>query len=242
MLSERRNLINAKVNRHAGADAWPAAGTWMVGFGQRFGTSFSMELALRTDTPFEVATPAAGAPRALHPAGAGGALRDLLATACVNGESVLRLVGSGETLSFAGGCKVFFPIATHANDATDGALAVVTTPDLEVTYYAESEDTWHLDLRVGLTVANKVQRMHGLLGQTLHWDEATPAAVEGGDDLRYAVQGGDLLSADFAYSQFGKAASPAAKLRRALSSGAAPAAAARGLAAGTPGGLRAAHA
>ncbi|KAI8469607.1 MAG: hypothetical protein J3K34DRAFT_469869 [Monoraphidium minutum] len=155
-------------------------------------------------------------------------LRSLLAAARVNGEDVLGKVGSGDTLEVAAGTRVHFPAATHAADSTDGPVMVVVTPATTWTWYLESEDTWHLDFKVAINVGSGIKQMHGLLGQSLHWDPSAPAAVEGSDDMLYVVPDG-LLGTDTKFGLFGKpAAAVALGVRRALS-----AAAAGGLAAGS---------
>ncbi|KAI8467054.1 MAG: hypothetical protein J3K34DRAFT_524055 [Monoraphidium minutum] len=234
--SEARMQVNAEVDRLAGPDAWPAAGTWITGLGLRSaaGAGMAVELRMRKDAAYTV-VPEGGKTRALQPEGApkgAAGLRALLAAASVNGEDVLGKVGSGETLDLGGGNSVHLPANTHTGDATDGPVMVVKTPDTTWTWYLESEDTWHLDFKVALNAGNAITRMHGLLGQTLHWARDSPAVLEGGDELRYAVRDG-LLGSDFAFNLFGKAGGRApAGSRRELTQ-----ATSAGLAAGSPAAL-----
>ncbi|KAI8474668.1 MAG: hypothetical protein J3K34DRAFT_491743 [Monoraphidium minutum] len=265
LVSEARMQFNAEVDRLAGADAWPAAGTWMTGLGLRSGGGMAVELRLRKDVNYAL-TPDGNKTRAMRPEGAAAGaagLRALLASAAVNGEDVLGRVGSGDTLTCGADGAVSFPATTHAADPTDGPVMVIITPDTAWTWYIESEDTCedasyvrpcppctpprHLDFRLELRPGNAITRMHGLLGtlqltqrpahpsplrQSLYWAPGAPAAVEGGDDLLYAVAGG-LLGTDTRFGLFGKTA-PAPGARRTLMAAATPAAAAAaGLVAGS---------
>ncbi|KAI8462222.1 MAG: hypothetical protein J3K34DRAFT_463038 [Monoraphidium minutum] len=90
---------------------------------------------------------------------------------------------------------------------------VIATPAMQITVYLETEDITHMDFAVSL-VKRRITAMHGMLGQSLHWAPGAPAAVEGDDDMLYAVAGGDLLGADFKYNLFGKADAVAAKNAR----------------------------
>ncbi|KAI8475357.1 MAG: hypothetical protein J3K34DRAFT_464867 [Monoraphidium minutum] len=99
--------------------------------------------------------------------------------------------------------------------------------------YIESEDTWHLDFKVSLKAGARLGRAHGLLGQSLYWSPGAPAAVEGGDDLQYALADG-LMGTAFKFNAFTGARRPAATTRALLASTGAsraagtPAAVARG--------------
>lgn len=64
--------------------------------------------------------------------------KGVLAHADINGEDVSTLISSGGTLMF-GAASVHFPSKRHANDPTDGPVMVVTTPDMTVKLYLESE-------------------------------------------------------------------------------------------------------
>ncbi|KAI8473181.1 MAG: hypothetical protein J3K34DRAFT_391954 [Monoraphidium minutum] len=224
IVSEKSLQVNAEVDRLAGPDAWPAAGTWVTGLGLRYRTSLAVELRMRKDVDHTI-VPDGDKTRALPPKGASAGaagLRALLAAATVNGQNVLAKVGSGETLDVAAGTLVHFPDSTHPADPTDGPVMVIVTPTTTWTWYIESEDTWHLDFKVEVNAPSAIKQMHGLLGQSLHWAASAPAAVEGGDDMLYVVADG-LLGTDTKFGLFGKPA-PASGSRRALTA-AAPAAA-----------------
>ncbi|KAI8470772.1 MAG: hypothetical protein J3K34DRAFT_521079 [Monoraphidium minutum] len=221
IISEAKLQVNAEVDRLAGADEWPSAGTWITGLGLKASDIMSIELRMRKDVPYTI-VPYLEKTRALRPEGAApgaAGLRVLLAAVIVNGQDVLGnedeevecKIGSGETLEFGNGHTVHFPSNTHPNDPTDGPVMVINTPDSVWTWYLESEDTWHLDFKVGLKDTTAIKAMHGLLGQSLHWGPNGKAVVEG-HDLAYVVEGG-LMGTDFKYSLFGKRAAPA---RRAL--------------------------
>ncbi|KAI8465684.1 MAG: hypothetical protein J3K34DRAFT_525156 [Monoraphidium minutum] len=220
-----------QVDRLAGPDAWPAAGTWITGLGVRTATGATVELRMRKDVEHAV-VPDGNKTRALPPKGVptgAAGLRALLDTVVVNGEDVLGSVGSGNTLDLGNRHLVHFPATTHAGDAADGPVVVVETPDMSTTWYLESEDTWHLNFKVTLKAGNRIRAMHGLLGQSLHWTPGTEPVVEGGDDLAYVVRDG-LLGAEFKYSLFGRRNTDDA--RRALK-----VSAHGGLAGGTPAAL-----
>ncbi|KAI8466215.1 MAG: hypothetical protein J3K34DRAFT_472788 [Monoraphidium minutum] len=230
MLSEARHQFNAEVNRHHGTgdrDAFPAAGSWLTAFGLRFGPSFSVVLRMRTDVDYTLVQEG-DKTRALHPsAGGAGALSELLQSVQVNGADAMAKVGSGETQEFEGGVSVHWPATRHAGDATDGPIAVITTPDTTWTWFIESEDTWHLDFKISLRSGARLDRMHGLLGQSMDWARGAPAVVEGGDDLQYVLADG-LLGTAFKFNAFTGARRPATGTRAML----AVAGVARG--AGTP--------
>ncbi|KAI8467100.1 MAG: hypothetical protein J3K34DRAFT_45379 [Monoraphidium minutum] len=228
VVTSEKLQVNAEVDRLAGADAWPAAGTWITGLGMRAGAAMSVVLRMRKDAEYTV-VPDGAKTRALPPKGAAG-LRALVASAAVNDKNVLGMIGSGDTLQVGGGHAVHFPSTTHSGDATDGPVMVIETPDSTWTWYLESEDTWHLDFKLSLKADNTISAMHGLLGQSLHWTPTTEAAVEGGDDLAYIVADG-LLGTDFKYSLFDKRAAPTHRALLISAPGAPP------LAAGTPAAL-----
>ncbi|KAI8476991.1 MAG: hypothetical protein J3K34DRAFT_502887 [Monoraphidium minutum] len=211
IVSAEKLQVNAEVDRLAGADAWPAAGTWVTGLGLRAGAAMTVALRMVKDADFTV-VPDGDKTRALPPKGAAG-LRALVASAEINGRNMLGMIGSGDTMEIDAKHAVHFPAATHKGDATDGPVMVIETPDSTWTWYLESEDTWHLDFKVALKAGNTINAMHDLLGQSLHWTPTTKAAVEGGDDLAYIVADG-LLGTDFKYSLFGKRATT--PTRRAL--------------------------
>ncbi|KAI8470577.1 MAG: hypothetical protein J3K34DRAFT_521244 [Monoraphidium minutum] len=234
-VSEPGTDMQSPLDRVAGPDAWPAAGTWVTALGLRSaaGAGMAVELRMRKDTEHALVQDGAKT-RALRPAGApagAAGLRSLLAAASVNGADVLGRVGSGETLDLGAAGSVHFPATAHAADAADGPVMVITTPATVWTWFLESEDTWHLDFKVQLRPGSTITRMHGLLGQSLHWAAGAPAAVEGGDDMLYAVKDG-LLGTDTRFRLFGKEDRAAADGRRALKAAAAAPAAA-GLTAGS---------
>ncbi|KAI8474947.1 MAG: hypothetical protein J3K34DRAFT_489375 [Monoraphidium minutum] len=219
VLSESMHALNARVTRLAGPDQWPYAGTWMTGMGFKFADVLSLELEMATDVTYDVQPdPARGlsATRAAIPTDWAGVFAGVRA----NGVNIASKLGSGKTLEFGAGAEratVFFPSARHSKDATDGAVAVVTTPDMQarcgaallVKLYLESEDITHLDYEVMLTPKTRVQEMHGILGQSLSWPSAAPASFQGGD-MDYAVDG--LLATAFKYGRFtGKPAAAAAR-------------------------------
>ncbi|KAI8465381.1 MAG: hypothetical protein J3K34DRAFT_525436 [Monoraphidium minutum] len=207
LLSEARHQFNAEVNRHHGVgerDAFPAAGSWLTAFGLRYGHSFRIALRMRTDVDYTLVQEW-NKTRALHPsasaAGGAGPFRELLQSVRVNGADAMPKVGSGETQEFEGGVSVHWPETRHMGDAQDGPVAVITTPDMTWTWYIESEDTWHLDFRVTFKEGARLGRVHGLLGQSMYWAPAAPAAVEGGDDMLYALADG-LLGTAFKFNAF----------------------------------------
>ncbi|KAI8465359.1 MAG: hypothetical protein J3K34DRAFT_525418 [Monoraphidium minutum] len=207
LLSEARHQFNAEVNRHHGVgerDAFPAAGSWLTAFGLRYRHSFRVALRMRTDVDYTLVQEW-NKTRALHPtasaAGGAGPFRELLQSVRVNGADATAKVGSGETQEFEGGVSVHWPATRHKGDAQDGPVAVITTPDMTWTWYIESEDTWHLDFRVTFKEGARLGRVHGLLGQSMYWAPAAPAAVEGGDDMLYALADG-LLGTAFKFNAF----------------------------------------
>ncbi|KAI8472651.1 MAG: hypothetical protein J3K34DRAFT_502974 [Monoraphidium minutum] len=223
LTSESRSAFNALVERHAGDNAFPAAGSWMTGFGLRTRSSvagtagFTLALRMKTDTEFKLVEDKRNSKtRALHPDGPKGRLAALFESFEVNGRPSLDALESGRTLEFPeSGVTVHLPATRHKNDPTDGPIAIITTPDMNLEWYIESEDTWHLDFKVAL---KGVSRMHGILGQSLHWARGAPATKEG-TDLEYALPDG-LLGTEFAYSRFGREeAAAAAPARRLLAGG-----------------------
>ncbi|KAI8477512.1 MAG: hypothetical protein J3K34DRAFT_477042 [Monoraphidium minutum] len=198
MISEPAHAINARINRLAGPDAWPHAGTWMTGFGMRYSRDLSAELELDTGVEYAVKPDSRGngTTRATVPADWAG----VFAGARVNGADVLPKIGSGETLAFAGPTSVHFPASRHASDPTDGPVMIVTTPDMKVTFFLETEDITHLDFAVALTGASAGATMHGVLGQSLAWPADSKAAFEG-TDMDYVVEGG-LLGTKFKFGAF----------------------------------------
>ncbi|KAI8474189.1 MAG: hypothetical protein J3K34DRAFT_518333 [Monoraphidium minutum] len=211
VLSESTHLLNARITRLAGPDSWPWAGTWMTAFGFRWSDKLSVELGMATDVQYAVKTAGKpGATRAEVPSDWAG----VIAAARVNGQDVAAKIGSGDTMAFGSGAaaaSVHFPKGRHPDDPTDGPVMVITTPAMQVTFYLETEDVTHLDFAVALRASKSsdaVTEMHGLLGC---------ADLVGGDDMLYAVDGGDILGAGFKYSLFGKAPNAgAARLTRAL--------------------------
>ncbi|KAI8466157.1 MAG: hypothetical protein J3K34DRAFT_524762 [Monoraphidium minutum] len=229
IVSEEKLQVNAEVDRLAGGDDWPAAGTWITGLGLRAGSAMTVALRMVKDAAYTV-VPDGAKTRALPPKGAAD-LRALVASAEINGRNMLGMIGSGDTIAIDAKHAVHFPAATHKDDATDGPVMVIETPDSTWTWYLESEDTWHLDFKLGLKAGSSIKAMHGLLGQSLHWKPATKAVVEGGDDLAYIVSDG-LLGTNFKYSLFGKRATPTSRALLRLPTSAA-------LEAGTPAALAA---
>ncbi|KAI8477179.1 MAG: hypothetical protein J3K34DRAFT_463241 [Monoraphidium minutum] len=77
-----------------------------------------------------------------------------------------------------------------------------------------------MHFKLELKPGHGIKRMHGALGQSLHWAPNAPAVVEGGDDFAYALADG-LLGRGFKYNLFGSTATKAAlssrKARKALS-------------------------
>ncbi|KAI8463101.1 MAG: hypothetical protein J3K34DRAFT_157700 [Monoraphidium minutum] len=191
---------------------WPYAGFWMTALGFRWADVLSVEVEMATDVVYSVKPDAergAGATRAEVPAD----WADVFTSAKINGRDVAASIGSGDTLDFVAGdatAYVHFPQGRHPGEPTDGPVMVIATPAMQITVYLETEDIIHLDFAVSL-VKRRITAMHGMLGQSLHWARGAPAAVEGDDDMLYAVAGGELLGADFKYSLFGNAAAAAAK-------------------------------
>lgn len=189
ILSESAHALNTRITRLAGPDEWPYAGTWMTGMGFRFADALSFELEMATDFAYDVKPDPARGPNATRtavPAGWAG----LFAGARANGADIAAKLGSGEVLRFgAAGAEqavVHFPDARHANDATNGPVAVITTPDMTVKLYLETEDITHLDFEVNLSPKTRIYDMHGLLGQSLSWPPGGPARFQG-SDLDYSL-------------------------------------------------------
>ncbi|KAI8470532.1 MAG: hypothetical protein J3K34DRAFT_521313 [Monoraphidium minutum] len=224
LMSSRGTALNALVERHAGSDEFPAAGSWLTGLGLRTrgaaagASDFTLMLRMKTSTPFDLIQDG-GKTRALHPDGPKGRLAALFEAFEVNGRPSLNEIESGDTLEFPkSGVTVHLPAERHGGDSTDGPIAVINTPDMVLEWYVESEDIWHMDFKVSLKKQGAAGKMHGILGQSLHWARGAPAAKEGGD-LDYVLPDG-LLGTDFRYSRFGReeiAASAADPARRLLS-------------------------
>ncbi|KAI8475728.1 MAG: hypothetical protein J3K34DRAFT_28891 [Monoraphidium minutum] len=223
MLSESAHLLNTRITRLAGPDAWPWAGTWMTAFGFRWSKKLSVELEMATDVKYAV-EPNGGEPPSATRAEVPSDWAGVIAAARVNGQDVAARIGSGDTMAFGSGAaaaSVHFPKDRHPGDPTDGPVMVITTPSMQVTFYLETEDVTHLDFAVDLLPSkDPITGMHGLLGQSLSWARGAPAAVEGGDDMLYVVADGDLLGAGFKYSLFGKAAAATRNHRSLLASAA----------------------
>ncbi|KAI8469368.1 MAG: hypothetical protein J3K34DRAFT_283131 [Monoraphidium minutum] len=224
LLSHRNTLLNTLVSRHSGPDAWPYAGTWMTGFGLRYGSTLSLELGLATDVQYAVEGALGGGGGSTRALPVAGGFRALLAFARVNGKDVLAdLVESGRTLELGGATKgegratVHFPAAKHAHDAASGPVAVITTPDFKITMLLEAGDIYHLNFQIAIT-SDEIRPLHGLLGQSLDWAGSKEAAVEGGD-LDYAVEGG-LLGTAFKNSVWGRPAAAAGRSARSMLQGA----------------------
>ncbi|KAI8464941.1 MAG: hypothetical protein J3K34DRAFT_396417 [Monoraphidium minutum] len=212
LLSEARHQFNAEVNRHHATgdrDEFPAAGSWCAapwGWPARApcrAAAAAVAAAAAGATRLHAAGCHGPKTRALHPSAGGGAgaFRELLQSVQVNGADAMARVGSGETQVFEGGVSLHWPAARHEGDVQDGPVAVITTPDTTWTWYLESEDTWHLDFKVSIRAGARLGRAHGLLGQSLEWGPDTPAVVEGGDDLQYALANG-LLGTAFEFNAF----------------------------------------
>ncbi|KAI8468582.1 MAG: hypothetical protein J3K34DRAFT_470761 [Monoraphidium minutum] len=164
-------------------------------------SDFTLVLRMKTSIPFDLIE-GARAPRA--------AWRTCSKAFEVNGRPSLDEIESGDTLEFPeSGVTVHLPAERHGGDSTDGPIAVINTPDMVLEWYVESEDIWHLDFKVTLKKQGTAGKMHGILGQSLHWARGAPASKEGGD-LDYVLPDG-LLGTEFRYSRFGwrLAAAPA---------------------------------
>ncbi|KAI8467832.1 MAG: hypothetical protein J3K34DRAFT_394829 [Monoraphidium minutum] len=205
LLSHRNTLLNTLVSRHSGPDAWPYAGTWMTGFGLRYGSTLSFELGLATDVQYKVKGALGGSGGSTRALPVAGGLRELLAFARVNGEDVLEdLVESGSSLELDGVAKgegratVHFPADKHAHDVASGPVAI--------TMLLEAGDIYHLNFQITIR-SDDIMPLHGLLGQSVEWAGRKEAAIEGGD-LDYAVEGG-LLGTAFKYSVWGRPAAAA---------------------------------
>lgn len=119
----------------------------------------------------------------------------------VDGRDARDRLETGHTQE-AAGLRVHFPAARHAHDPTDGPLAIVTTPDLQITWYLESDDIWHLDFTASVFEGHALGAARGLIGQTLRGAAAAGKEKAGaaakkpeGADADYFVPGG-LLGAD----------------------------------------------
>ncbi|KAI8470596.1 MAG: hypothetical protein J3K34DRAFT_458806 [Monoraphidium minutum] len=238
IISEERHSINFQVNRLPGPDTFPHAGSagpkkrhhpsppprtpvrgarvrtaqWLTGLGLAYAADLRLEARLRTDVEYRLIEDPArkvGNTRALHPTGGEGGHGPLLASITANGKSLAHLVGSGETVAF-GAARVFFPSTRHSGrgEEHDGPVLVASTPDIQLTLYLESDDIWHFDFTVVIT-SDRICDMHGMLGQSMHWEAGAPARVEGGSDLLYAIEDG-LAGTRFKFSRFGVSASPVA--------------------------------
>ncbi|KAI8467584.1 MAG: hypothetical protein J3K34DRAFT_481068, partial [Monoraphidium minutum] len=201
MLSAPAYALNTHINSMAGPDAWPHAGAWMTGLGFRFGNILSVTLEMATDVEYKVVPDGRGkdTTRAVVPEDWEG----VFASMRVNGNDVLELIGTGETLllGVAGEASVHFPVSRHKGDDIDGTVAVIMTPALRIKLFLESEDVTHLDFEITLfSSAITAANTHGLLGQSLAWAPGAPAAIEG-HELDYVVQGG-LLATRFRHNRF----------------------------------------
>lgn len=135
----------------------------MTGCGDTFPPSSQNLSRLETHALAHTSSRHAENKKALHPAGPRGKFAALLASFRVDGRDCLDRVETGHTQE-AAGLRVHFPAARHARDPTDGPLAVVTTPDLSVTWYLEGEDVWHLDFNASVFEGHELGEAHGLLG------------------------------------------------------------------------------
>jgi hypothetical protein len=197
MLTEEAHQFNVYLDHHTGDQAFPDAATWVVGAGLMYADQFSLTLRLDTTKHYELRQGVQGAnsTRAVPPAGG---FHDLISELVINDADTRDLLESGNQVKM-GDVSVYFPSNKHKYDPTDGPVAVVTTPDIRFEVYLESEDTWHLDFSVTLLSGN-IERLHGALGQTLHWTAENAGVVEGGD-MAYALNDG-LLGKDFKYNLF----------------------------------------
>ncbi|KAI8475422.1 MAG: hypothetical protein J3K34DRAFT_456322 [Monoraphidium minutum] len=147
LISEQSHMVNALFG-----NIGPAHGldtdVWMVGFGARYGTALELELRLDVDPrDIELFRDEAAKhdtkmrvrlldPKFLHIVVNGAHRDDLLRS----GRAVEGLVG-GATLYFPP------PNAVNPGDASDGPLAILKTPLMELAFYLETEDALHLDMQ-----------------------------------------------------------------------------------------------
>lgn len=200
LLTTPDHLLTTLLDSAPGPFMWPFWGTWMRGYGFRFSNALSMEVAL---LPLELPSinftrDGTVISRSVLPAGGYASVLKLH----VNGEDVSDVLESGASYQF-GDANLHLPGtgSKHEGDASDGPVAVITTPMLRVVIYIETEEVVHLDLQLALLSAVDASSMHGVLGQTLRWqrlpaDERVVQGVEGD----YATAG--LLSADYKYNTF----------------------------------------
>ncbi|KAI8474228.1 MAG: hypothetical protein J3K34DRAFT_465890 [Monoraphidium minutum] len=216
MLSEQSHMVNALFG-----NIGPAHGletdVWMVGFGARFGTALELELRLDIDPRDtqlfreQSARPPAGPRR-----------RGKLAAKHETKMRVRLLDPKFLNVVVNGAHRVDLLRAVNPDDASDGPLAILKTPLMELAFYLETEDVLHLDLQVKLL--DRPYAMSGVLGQPLQWalDGASGGAVQdgvlAGDDRRFEV-GDGLLGTRYAAGLFqkgGRAPGPAARPRALL--------------------------
>lgn len=171
----------------------------------------SLLLRMKTSSEYKlIEDKSKGKTRALHPDGPKGRLAALFEAFEVNGRPSLDALESGRILEFPeSGVTIHLPATRHANDPTDGPVAIISTPDMDLQLYLESEDIWHLDFKVALKNKGADYKWHGILGQSVYWAHGAAAEVEGGD-LDYVLPDG-LLGTEFRYSRFGRDEAPAAK-------------------------------
>ncbi|KAI8475425.1 MAG: pectin lyase fold/virulence factor [Monoraphidium minutum] len=239
LISEQNHMVNALFG-----NIGPAHGldtdVWMIGFGAGYGTALELELrvdvdprdielfrdeAAKHDTKMRVRLLD---PKFLH--------------IVVNGTHRDDLLRSGRAVEgLVGGATLYFPPpdAVNPGDASDGPLAILKTPLMELAFYLETEDALHLDLQARphapplpplrgrhrrVKLLDRPSAMSGVLGQTLQWalDGASGGAVAdgvlAGDDRRFEV-GDGLLGTRYAAGLFqsgGRAAGPAARPRALL--------------------------
>lgn len=202
LISSELYHFNTELKRMPGENAFPFSASWMTGFGLLYGPHFTAQLRLRTDIDYTlyIDPSYANKTRGSHPDGAHGSFRSLIASFRINGEDKMGYIESLETLDY-GPVTVHFPTSHHASDPTDGPVAIITTPEMTVSWYIESEDIWHLDFSIELDYYHGIQKMHGALGQSLYWPADGKAEVEDGD-LAYAVEDG-ILGTDCDFNRFG---------------------------------------
>lgn len=85
---------------------------------------------------------------------------------------------------------VYLPSATKGGvEEHDGALVILTTPDLEVVLTLETEGVLHLDVQARMRSAD-LAMPDGVLGQTFMWQLPTVDKALATPDEDFSIEGG----------------------------------------------------
>ncbi|KAI8473400.1 MAG: hypothetical protein J3K34DRAFT_411258 [Monoraphidium minutum] len=223
IFSERDHQVNADFGS-LGPKHGANSTIWMTGFGVRYLDALSLVVRLDADPAGmtlyrDEAAKHATKMRVKLPAG-----RFLHVE--LNGAHRDELAGSGAPAEgMPPGVVVYFPPASAVNpgDASDGPVAMIRTPSLDISIFYESEDAAHLDVKISV-VGPLAGQPHGLIGQTLSWatERGAGAAIQDGvlaaENSAFEVTDGTLGTA-FPNNRFdptGAAAPEAARTRSLL--------------------------